>query len=307
MASRRSRILLFLVLAAGVAAAQDATPPAPSAPDAGPAEPKQAAAGSEEQPAAEAVKEEEEKIKVLRPNEIPAELARLKSKADIKAEVSVLTTSGQPIVFKGVIRNGKLIERIVDRRFVPEQTLDHARCGVRLWWSGGSDGYIFFRYSSIKTLSITGRLTDEERREILERLKAKREGRDDPTQAIPATTAEPKLDKMSEAELEAHLLRQYPYDKGWDQKRYRELRRKQLMDNQPLTETETTFVQYFHVLAQARFKALKQSSQKINIEPGSAEKPAPAPERKPAPAPAPEEDDLPPPPEDDLPPPPEEE
>jgi hypothetical protein len=270
MGSRRSRIALFLFLAVGPTAAQEDAQD-PVAPQAEP--PKQAAAGGEEPKAAEPVKEEEQ-IKVLKPSEVPAELERLKSKADIKAEVSVLTTSGQPVVFKGVIRNGKLIERIVDRRFVAERALENPRCGVRLWWSGGSDGYIFFRYSSIKTLSITGRLTDEERREILARLKAKREGKDEPQQAVPAPQAEPKLDKLSEAELEAYLLREYPYDKGWDQKRYRELRRKQLMDNQPLTEGEATFVQYFHVLAQARFKALKQNTQKINIEPGSAEKPS---------------------------------
>ena len=118
-----------------------------------------------------------DQIKVLKPKDIPAELVRLhtlRNKADIKAELTVMTSSGRPVAFKGVIRNGKLIERIINRRFIPQKNLEHPHCGVRIWWSGGSAGYIFFRYSVIKTLAITGQLTAKERREIMDRLKGNR-------------------------------------------------------------------------------------------------------------------------------------
>lgn len=271
-----TRIAMTLGILAGLAAAQEA--PEKDGPKAdGPQENRVVSVG----------KKDDEQIKVLKPTEIPAELARLKTKADIKAEVSLVTEGGRPIVFKGVIRNGKLIERLVDRRFVPQKDIEHSRSGVRLWWAEGSDGYIFFRYASIKTLSITGKLTDAERREIMARLKAKREGKDpEEKQAAPIAEVAPKLDKMSERELESFLLRQYPYDKGWNQQKYRTLKREQLIENKQLNQLEATFVKYFHVLAQARFKALQQSKKKIEIEPGSAIEPPPGAGRQ-----DPEEDD----------------
>lgn len=211
-----------------------------------------------------------DKVRVLKPKDIPAELLRLKTKADIKAEITVRTTSGRPVTFKGVIRNGKLIERIVKRRFVPQKDLEHPRAGVRVWWSGGSDGYIFFRYSTIKTLAITGKLTAEERREIMRRLKAKREGRDpDANKEASADKIDQELAKMPQAELKLWLLHQYPYDKGWNHKKMRALKRKKLIENKVLTREEEIFVKYFSLLNEAHFEDLKKNTKKIEIEPGS--------------------------------------
>ncbi len=212
-----------------------------------------------------------DQVRVLQPQDMANEMVRLKSKADIKAEISLITTEGRPIIFKGVIRNGKLIERIVERRFEVERDLEHPHCGVRLWWSGGSDGYIFFRYSAIKTISITGTLSAAERAEIFRRLKAKRDGTplpDEEKQAAPAPDVEPNLEKMSLADLESHLMKRFPIEQGWDQKRFRDLKRRQLIENQLLNRDEATFVQYFNVLAQVRFRELKRTSGAITIAPG---------------------------------------
>jgi hypothetical protein len=215
---------------------------------------------------------EKEQVKHLDPKDVAAELKRLKSKADIKAEVHVRTTAGRPVSFKGVIRNGKLIERIIDKRFVPQKDVEHAHSGVRLWWSGGSDGYIFFRYSNIKTLSIIGRLTDAERREIMRRLKAKREGKgEEPTQPTTGEAFQKALEKMNPDELKAYLLRTYPYESGWDHKRQRTLKRKELIENKVLSREEAIFVKYFSILVEARFETLKRNTKKIEIEPGSEE------------------------------------
>lgn len=221
----------------------------------------------------------EEQVKVLKPRDVPAELMRLKSKADIKAEVTVKTAAGRPVVFKGVIRNGKLIERIIDRRFVPQKDIDHPHCGVRIWWSGGSDGYIFFRFENLENLALTGKLSEEERAEIMRRLRARREGQDQPKEAA-AEEALKKLEEMNPVELRAHLLRTYPYDEGWDHKRMRALKRKEMIENKVLTREEAIFVKYFPILVEAHFEALKRNSKKIEIEPGTAE--SDKPEERPA-------------------------
>ncbi|MCZ6787759.1 MAG: hypothetical protein O7E54_11420 [Planctomycetota bacterium] len=209
----------------------------------------------------------DEKVRTLKPKDVPAELKRLKSKADIKAEVVLMTARGDPVVFKGVIRNGKFIERIVARRFKVERTLKKPRCGVRLWWSGNSDGYIFFRYDSIDSLTIVGKLTAAERRALMKRLAAKK-GED--KSAAPAPSESLDLEKLAPQQLRAYLLANYPYDKGWNHDRKRELSYKQLLENKKLSSEETIFLKYFSILAKARFEELHRQRDRLKIEPGSA-------------------------------------
>ena len=216
-------------------------------------------------------KKKDEQVRVLRPRDIPEELVRLKSKADIKSEITIRTANGRPVTFKGVIRNGKLIERIVKKRFVPEKDLKKPHCGVRVWWAGNTDGFIFFRYSVIKSLKITGKLTAAERREIMRRLRDKRAGKTDGSKQ-PATEGEKvvaELADMSPAELKTYLLKRYPYAEGWNHKKMRALKRKKLIDNKPLTREEEIFVKYFSILVEAHFEDLKKSTRKIEIEPNS--------------------------------------
>ena len=216
-----------------------------------------------------------EEVKVLRPDQVATELKRLKNKADIKAEIKVRAKHGKPTVFKGVIRNGKLIERFVGRRFRLQKDVTHPQCGVRLWWMNNSDGWMFFRYSNIMSLSITGKLTAKERREILRRLKAKQEWRDakpeDAPKVDPSKQLTEQLAKMNSSELASYLLKTYPEEKGWNRERYRGLKRKQVIDNVTLEREQAIFVKYWRDLIKARLKALTTSNKKTEIEPGSAE------------------------------------
>ena len=222
--------------------------------------------------------EKKEKIRVLKPEEVPGELVRLESKADIKAELKIKTIAGRPLVFKGVIRNGKLIERIVDRRFIQQKDVSHKRCGVRLWWSGNSDGYIFFRYSNIETLTITGKLTAKERAEILRRLRAAKEGEVDAEAEAARKKAEaaqklPDLEKLTVAEREKWLMARFNAAKGWTSHRYRDLKRKQVLEDKELSAEEAVFVKYFSALERARFRALRaQPTKKEKFAPRSGEK-----------------------------------
>ena len=208
-----------------------------------------------------------EKVKVLRPRDVPAELKRLKSKADIKAEVVLQTGRGVPVVFKGVIRNGKFIERIVTSRFRVERSLDKPRCGVRLWWAGNSHGYIFFRYDAIKSLTVIGKLTGAERRVLMKRL-ADKNGDGEPTDVKPVEHLD--LEKLAPPQLRAYLLASYPYDKGWNHDRKRALSHKQLLENKVLSPEETIFLKYFSILSKARFEELHRKRNRLKIEPGSA-------------------------------------
>ncbi|MEE8106446.1 MAG: hypothetical protein V3T86_12995 [Planctomycetota bacterium] len=233
---------------------------------------KEAPAEGSERPATEIADDDDvvraigktEKVRVLRPQDVPNELRRQKTRADIKAEVSLRVGKGLPVVFKGVIRNTKFIERLVKSRFVQQKDLKLRGCGLRLWWSGNSDGYIFFRYDAIDTLTVVGKLTAKERKALLERLRAKREGE----QAAVGPKESIELEAMTPAERQAYLLAKYPYDKGWNHSKKRELSLKKILENQKLSAEDLTFLRYFHILAKARFEQLQQRED-FEIKPGT--------------------------------------
>jgi hypothetical protein len=267
--------LLAASLSAPAAAQQDpqAAPPGKQASaGAEPAKPADAANADAAKPDAEPAAPQE--VKVLRPADVPAEKLRIKSKADIKCEVTLVPAHGREVVVKGVVRNGKLIERFAGRVFVEDPTIEHQQCGVRLWWVDNTAGWIFLRYSQIRSIALTGVLTAEEKQQIMERLKAAEKQKEEEKKAQEAAKLEEDLLKMSTLELEAYLLREYPAEKGWNHEKLREVKKKQLIDNQPLTREESVFVSYFPILIKARLKDLKREKDKVEFEPGSADKPA---------------------------------
>ena len=264
----------FALLLAPVCA-QDAptkTDPSPTKKD---EQGKEAAAGAEKQQPADRLRngKRNEEVKLLKPQDMAAELMRLKSKADIKAEVTILPLHGRQVIVKGVIRNGKLIERFQGRRFRSEKNIDHSHAGVRLWWVNNTAGWIFLRYSQVRTIALTGALTAEERRQIMEALKAsktdKKTGAENP--AEDGDKLEQALKKMSPTELEGYVLRQYPADKGWNHEKLRKLKRRQIINNETLDRGDAIFVRYFGILIKARLKELKRATKKIEFEPGSDE------------------------------------
>jgi hypothetical protein len=265
------------VLCAMVAAQQPPESAPPAKPVAGADAQKQAAAGSEAPKAGEKADAEAAEVKVLKPGDVPAELVRIekrKTKAEIKCEVTITPTHGRPVTVKGVIRNGKLIERFAGRDFVQDPTIEHPQCGIRLWWVDNTSGWIFLRYSQIDTIALTGVLTAEEKQAIMEALRVKEEKKKEDQRAVENAKLDEELVKMSSADLEAYLLREYPQDQGWTSERLRELKKKQLIDNQPLTRQESVFVTHFPTLVKARLKELKREKDKVEFEPGSADKPA---------------------------------
>jgi hypothetical protein len=273
------RALILSALCAPLAAQQapDSVPPAKQA-SAGaeapkPEAPKADGADAEAKPeAAEATE-----VKVLKPQDVPAEFMRIekrKTKADIKCEVTITPTHGREVTVKGVVRNGKLIERFAGRVFVTDPTIEHPQCGVRLWWVDNAAGWIFLRYSQIRTIALTGILTAEERQQIMDALRVREQKKEEEKKAQEKAKLEEELLQMSALDLEAYVLREYPQEQGWNHEKLRDLKKKQLIDNQPLTRQESIFVSYFPVLIKARLKELKREKDKVEFEPGSADKPA---------------------------------
>lgn len=294
MNSTLLRLMIAGALVTGLSHAQDAKPTIGSATETPAVEPKAVdteKADVEEAESAEDAKKriaaadrranqelkQKEKIRVLKPDEVAGEIIRLNTKADIKAELKIRTVAGRPLVFKGVIRNGKLIERIIDRRFVSQKDVWHRRCGVRLWWSGNSDGYIFFRYSTIETLTITGKLTAKEREEIIRRLRAARDAGEQTDEekkkaAVAEAVKTPDLEKLTIGDREKWLMARFLTSNGWTSHRYRDLKRGQVLENLELSVEEATFVKYFSILERARFRDLRtQPTKKEEFEPGSAD------------------------------------
>jgi hypothetical protein len=266
MASTVTRWSLALALLLALAWAQDA--PDKAAPD---KQPSAGAAPKSDQDEAEPGATPKEEVRVLQPQDVAAELLRLKSKADIKAEVTVVPLHGRAVVVKGVVRNGKLIEMFQGRRFTSLKNIDNSQSGVRLWWVNHTAGWIFLRYAQIQTIALTGKLTAEERRKIMEALKAKKNAEKRPKTADGALP-EPELEKLTQRELEAYLLSHYPAEAGWNHARLRELKRKQIIENQTLGREGAIFVQYFHALIKGRLRELKRSKKKVEFEPGSETK-----------------------------------
>jgi len=268
MASTVTRWSTALVLLLAPAWAQDGSAQDQPAPD------KQASADaapkSDRTPAQPGTPKEE--IRVLQPQDVAAELLRLKSKADIKAEVTIVPLHGRAVIVKGIIRNGKLIERFDSRRFISPKNIDENDSGVRLWWVNNTAGWIFLRYAQIKTIALTGKLTAEERRKIMEALKARKNQDGDKPKTADGALPEPEIEKLTPRELEAYLLSHYPAEGGWTHKKLRELKRKQIIENQTLGREEAIFVQYFHALIKGRLRELKRSKRKVEFEPGSENK-----------------------------------
>jgi len=271
MPTRNLLAALFLPMLCVSIAAQEPPPVQPE---------KQASAGAEA-PQGDVVSKDKDgedvELKVLKPSDVPAEAMRIekrKSKADIKCELTITPTHGREVTVKGVIRNGKLIERFAGRDFVQDPNIEHPQCGVRIWWVDNTSGWIFLRYSQIQTIALTGVLTAEEKRQIMDALRAKEQKKEEERKAKEAAKLDEELLKMTSAELEAYLLREYPQDQGWTSDKLRALKKKQLIDNQPLTREESIFVSNFPTLIKARLKELRREKDKTEFVPGSADKPA---------------------------------
>lgn len=147
---------------------------------------------------------------------------------------------------KGVVRNGRFIEKIHGLDFVPADMKTEG-AGVRVWYYDNTTSYIFLPFREIASYTIGERLTDDEvkaiekrieresriARERREELLAKRRARSRPEggQAEDEKLTEEARRAAEQRAKEDRLLKlleEFPPDEGWGEKRVREIQMRKI-------------------------------------------------------------------------------
>lgn len=175
---------------------------------------------------------------------------------------------------RGVVKDGKLVERVDGLRFVDAQAKEPG-AGVRLWYTTGVRNYVFIPFSQFAEYEVLQRLSQEDLEGIereLQREEVSR-GAGPGTPAAPAAeprAAEPAKDagkepKDKEADKEAkgkdgapagdaqqdqtkvwfQLLQSYPPTAGWNEKKRDEIMRRKVVIGATPSETEMKFVEKY--------------------------------------------------------------
>lgn len=79
----------------------------------------------------------------------------------VKAHVKVRIRLQNGNRLNGVVKDGRLIERVDGLRFVDANARD-AGAGIRVWYSGGTRSYIFVPFASLKDYEVVQRLSQKQ-------------------------------------------------------------------------------------------------------------------------------------------------
>jgi hypothetical protein len=83
----------------------------------------------------------------------------------VKAHVKVVVRLKNGNRLTGVVKDGRLVERVDGLRFVDAQARDQG-AGIRLWYSGGTRSYIFVPFVSLKNYEVLQRLSQKQLMDI---------------------------------------------------------------------------------------------------------------------------------------------
>lgn len=179
---------------------------------------------------------------------------------------------------RGVVKDGKLVERVDGLRFVDAQAKEPG-AGIRLWYTTGVRNYIFIPFSQFAEYEVLQRVSQEELEEMereLQREEASR-GAAAATPAAPATeparAADPDKDAgkqpkdkgakdkdgkgKDEAGKDAaageqeqtrqwfQLVQAYPPTAGWNEKKRDEIMRRKVVIGATPSEVEMKFVEKY--------------------------------------------------------------
>lgn len=79
----------------------------------------------------------------------------------VKSHVKVRVRLKNGNRLTGVVKDGRLVERVDGLRFVDAQARDRG-AGIRLWYSGGTRSYIFVPFRSLRTYEVVQRLSQQQ-------------------------------------------------------------------------------------------------------------------------------------------------
>lgn len=83
----------------------------------------------------------------------------------VKSHVRVRVRLSNGNRLTGVVKDGRLVERVDGLRFVEAQARDRG-AGIRLWYTGGTRSYIFVPFDSLKNYEVVQRLSQKQLMEI---------------------------------------------------------------------------------------------------------------------------------------------
>lgn len=83
----------------------------------------------------------------------------------VRAHVKVLVRLHNGNRLRGVVKDGRLVERVDGLLFVDAQARDLG-AGIRLWYSGGTRSYIFVPFKSLKNYEVVQRLSQKQLMQI---------------------------------------------------------------------------------------------------------------------------------------------
>lgn len=163
----------------------------------------------------------------------------------VRANVRVVVRLSNGSRLKGIVKNGRFMERLDEREFV-QTNKRGPNSGLRLWYYDGTDSYIFLPFDQIRRYKIGETLTDEEvdeiakaiaieRRKSEERRKeyvsekerkraeaeAAKNGGAEGTPATPGGETEKPESKLTTAQRA--LLAEFPPTQGWGLEKLRSL------------------------------------------------------------------------------------
>ncbi|MEY4672992.1 MAG: hypothetical protein RL148_776 [Planctomycetota bacterium] len=217
--------------------------------------------------------------------------------------VQVRLSNGNRV--RGVVKDGRLIERVDGLRFV-RAAENEAGSGIRIWYTDGRASFVFVPFSQIANYDVQERLSSEqlakieaealqlEQSDLEQKARAKAEAEAAQQSEVPAGTgtvteplpakevggAPPKpaagSGRLTEEQRELfRLLVRYPPADGWSAEKAAEIRRRRAVVGSNPTELEWAFVENF---------ADWQRAVDMFGAPAGEKKPAPAPSGEEQPA-----------------------
>ncbi len=185
----------------------------------------------------------------------------------LSANVQILLELKNGEKIKGIVRNGRFVERDAGLDFRPsDKRIPGA--GLRIWYYNNTSSYIFIQYKYIKNYKIVRRLSDlqvkeigdkirkRERREAALARKKARERIEAIKRRLKGEKVEEKLEKLAgeiqanekeaKARMErAKLLKEFPPAEGWGPQRIQEINLRKIALHVYPNEKEKRFIQVF--------------------------------------------------------------
>ncbi len=170
----------------------------------------------------------------------------------VQSHVRVVVRLKSGYRLSGVVKNGRLVERVDGLHFVSAQQ-STTGAGVRIWYHDDTNSYIFIPFSNIKAYTVGERLTsgqvhaiekelikearvaEMQRREKVAKAKAKKaaemadaERQADATKANGAPEAPKPVQPTPEEAQLLSLLEEFPPEAGWGPEKAAELQRRKV-------------------------------------------------------------------------------